>query len=148
MSISTFWNVYIGNIHLLWSYITLRGEYFQYTHFKMWILSQYIQMHLSKTYMKWFYFNSNNGIIWSFEYPCAQNIVAVIFRESGVHYMFNIKPFLTWINIIKFFNSNFKFCRNCAEMGKNSCNFFWQYKLEYGILNYGIQMRATEIFTA
>ena len=25
MSISTFWNVYIGNIHLLWSYITSRG---------------------------------------------------------------------------------------------------------------------------
>ena len=134
MSISTFSPLKVIYGHLRWIFSI-------YTF-------QYIQVHLSKTYMKWFYFNSNNGIIWSFEYPCAQNIVAVIFRESGVHYMFNIKPFLTWINIIKFFNSNFKFCRNCAEMGKNSCNFFWQYKLEYGILNYGIQMRATEIFTA
>ena len=54
MSIYTFWKMYIGNIHLLWSYLNLstssrgldmttRGEYFQYTQFKMCILSQYIQ---------------------------------------------------------------------------------------------------------
>ena len=53
MWISTIWKVDIGNIHLLWSYITsrgfasrgdiltTRGEYFQYPHFKLWIFSHY-----------------------------------------------------------------------------------------------------------
>ena len=57
--------MYIGNIHLLWSYlnlstssrgldITTRGEYFQYTQFKMCILSQYIGFLLLKIWAQIF----------------------------------------------------------------------------------------------
>ena len=67
MSIYTFWKMYIGNIHLLWSYLNLstssrgldmttRGEYFQYTFFKMCILSQYFGPKITYKYLKvdWF----------------------------------------------------------------------------------------------
>ena len=35
--------------------------------------------------MKRFNFDRNNEIIWSFDYPSTQDIVAVICRKTGVH---------------------------------------------------------------
>ena len=52
----------LSRLRLSRLYMTTRGEYFQYTHFKMWILYQYLQKYLqiSKTFVKFnlsvFYF--------------------------------------------------------------------------------------------
>ena len=73
----------LSRLRLSRLYVATRGEYFQYTHFKMWILSHYKQ----------FYYISEKLI-----FSNTTNLICYIaLHKSNIHFLFN--------NPIYFFSS-------------------------------------------